>query len=193
MEPGPAHGEEIADHLREAAPRPAEGAPPTTTEAPSTPAAAVRPVQTYEHPTLLTEALETSEKRLLLISPWLRRGVINDAFLAKLKAALERGVVVYLGWGMSASETDSPDADSGLVKELDEFAKAYGGFRFERLGRTHAKVLVCDSRFVVVTSFNWLSFRGDPKRTFRDERGTLVSIPEYVDGQFAEWRSRFGE
>jgi len=45
---------------------------------------------------------------------------------------------------------------------------------------THAKVLVSDSAFAIFTSFNWLSFVGDPKRTFRDERGLLVRKPEVV-------------
>jgi len=55
-----------------------------------------------------------------------------------------------------------------------------------RLGNTHAKVLIKDSEFLAVTSFNWLSFRGDPGRTFRDEQGTLVQQPEYVDNKFDE-------
>ena len=52
-------------------------------------------------------------------------------------------------------------------------------------------MLVCDRTFMVVTSFNWLSFKGDPKRTFRDERGLLVSLPEQIDAQFEELLGRF--
>jgi hypothetical protein len=44
---------------------------------------------------------------------------------------------------------------------------------------------------MVVTSFNWLSFKGDPKRTFRDERGLLVSLAEQIDDQFDEMIRRF--
>jgi phosphatidylserine/phosphatidylglycerophosphate/cardiolipin synthase-like enzyme len=62
-----------------------------------------------------------------------------------------------------------------------------------RLGNTHAKVLISDDRYIIVTSFNWLSFRGDPKRTFRDERGTLVSRAEYVEQQSKSWLARFAE
>ena len=51
-------------------------------------------------------------------------------------------------------------------------------FHMTRLGDTHAKVLVCDSHFSIITSFNWLSFRGDEQLEFRDERGYYVGLPE---------------
>jgi hypothetical protein len=31
-----------------------------------------------------------------------------------------------------------------------------------------------DNEFAAVTSFNWLSFKGDPKHDFRDEQGVLL-------------------
>ncbi|MBD0394663.1 MAG: hypothetical protein ICV52_12615, partial [Microcoleus sp. C1-bin4] len=59
------------------------------------------------------------------------------------------------------------------------------------LGDTHAKILISDVKFAVTTSFNWLSFKGDRDRTFRDERGTLVSDPQKIDELFDSYRSRF--
>lgn len=145
---------------------------------------AVQWVETYEHPKLLRGALRECTSHLLVISPWLRAGVVDGEFLDLLDMALERDVEVYVGWGMSASEAASPDADPAARKELEDRVKRRKNLHFKRLGKTHAKVLICDDRFVVVTSFNWLSFQGDPKRTFRDERGTLVSIKEQVAEQF---------
>jgi hypothetical protein len=60
-----------------------------------------------------------------------------------------------------------------------------------RLGNTHAKVLIKDSDFAAVTSFNWLSFKGDPNRTFRDEQGTLLQEQGLVDQKFNELAGRF--
>ena len=56
---------------------------------------------------------------------------------------------------------------------------------------THAKVLVKDSDFFVITSFNWLSFRGDPSKAFREEWGTIVRDPPLVDDFYAEIIKRF--
>ena len=53
------------------------------------------------------------------------------------------------------------EADRDAEQALRRIADDYSHFHMTRLGDTHAKVLICDSRFSVVTSFNWLSFRGD--------------------------------
>jgi hypothetical protein len=48
-------------------------------------------------------------------------------------------------------------------------------------GDTHAKVLIKDSDFSVVSSFNWLSFKGDPSRTFRDEQDLKVQDANFIE------------
>jgi hypothetical protein len=62
-----------------------------------------------------------------------------------------------------------------------------------RFGDTHAKILVCDSRFSIITSFNWLSFRGDEQLDFRDERGYYVGLQPNVDEVFESYRKRFSD
>lgn len=60
-----------------------------------------------------------------------------------------------------------------------------------KLGDTHAKVLISDSSWAIVTSFNWLSFKGSRKLEFRDERGMYVGLPDKVDELFNEYSIRF--
>ena len=80
------------------------------------------------------------------------------------------------------------DIDDRVLEEFDRLSEQFKfTFVHRRLGNTHAKVLICDKRFLIITSFNWLSFKGDPKRTFRDERGTYVAVPEKIDEQFRDW------
>ncbi len=43
-----------------------------------------------------------------------------------------------------------------------------------------------DDKFAVVTSFNWLSFSGDPSKKPRDEFGFLVTEPDGVEGIFQD-------
>ena len=47
-------------------------------------------------------------------------------------------------------------------------------------------MLVSDHEFSVITSFNWLSYRGDAKDKPRDEYGQLVRKQSYVDQHYAE-------
>ncbi|MEQ8462135.1 hypothetical protein [Coleofasciculus sp. E1-EBD-02] len=57
--------------------------------------------------------------------------------------------------------------------------------------RIAEQTAVSDSKFAIVTSFNWLSFKGDPNRTFRDERGTLVSDSQKIQELFDKEMKRF--
>ncbi len=149
----------------------------------------VRPVPVYEHPKLLESAVVNARNRLLIISPWITPGVMNPKMMKSLSDLLTRGVNVYLGYGISAEITDRDD--NIAVNELQSLAKQFTNFHFVRMGDTHAKVLIKDSDFYVITSFNWLSFKGDPKRTFREEWGTYVGISDHVDEYFNELLHRF--
>jgi hypothetical protein len=137
---------------------------------------AVELVAVYKHPPLLRSALEDAKDRLIIISPWITDAVVDQTFLAKLTDRLRRGVAVHIGYGLGIE-----DKVATAVKKLEKLASEFACFRFLRLGDTHAKILIKDSDWLVTTSFNWLSFRGDPKRTFREEWGTRVAIPEHVD------------
>jgi phosphatidylserine/phosphatidylglycerophosphate/cardiolipin synthase-like enzyme len=130
----------------------------------------------------------------MIISPWIRAKVVNHEFLKRLEELLHRQVAVYIGYGMSDEEThDLFPKDRAARGALHQLARKYGNCCFVRLGNTHAKVLIKDSDFAVVTSFNWLSFKGDPDRTFRDEQGILLQEPELVDQKFNELVVRFDQ
>lgn len=153
----------------------------------------VRPLAVYEHAPLLKRALEEAERRLLIVSPWIRRGVVSAGFMKALRQCVGRGVSVFIGYGIGEDERDEAEWDRAARQELEELARQSKLLRLERLGDTHAKVLIKDSEFFVITSFNWLSFRGDPNQTFREEWGTYVGVRDMVDDYFNQMVSRFPE
>jgi len=148
-----------------------------------------RLLEVHEHPGLLAEALASAQERLLIVSPWIRSGVVNAEFLRDLEILLNRGVEVGIAYGIDDNRVAN-QRDSHAEQELAALAGRHTNFRLVRLGDTHAKVLVVDRRFVVVTSFNWLSFRGDPRRPFRDERGTLVAISAEINRIYDDYSTR---
>ena len=151
----------------------------------------VRMLETFEHPAFLREAITRAEDRLLIISPWVRRSIVDGGFIRSLESRLESAVDVFVGWGITALTETDVDIDPDVLAEFERLAERFQfTFKYRRLGDTHAKVLICDQRFMVITSFNWLSFKGDPRRTFRDERGTFVALPEKIDEQFMSWSRR---
>lgn len=139
----------------------------------------VEMIAVYDHPPLLQEALAKASTRLIIISPWITDAVVDGRFLAQLRLLLDRGVEVHIGYGLGDDVGKPPRA----VEELEKLASARSNFSFVRLGDTHAKILIKDTDWLVTTSFNWLSFKGDPKRTFREEWGTKVAIPRQVEEQ----------
>ena len=149
----------------------------------------VRLLEVHEHPALLDDALTTAEERLLIVSPWIRDAVVNDAFIAKLEALTQKAVEITIAYGIDDGKRGSGN-DSSAEQRLTKLSESKPNFNFVRLGDTHAKILLVDGRFVVVTSYNWLSFRGDPNRPFRDERGTLVTISEEIDRIYHDYITR---
>lgn len=145
-------------------------------------------LETFDHPRYLEKALE-STRRLIIVSPWIRRRVVNDAFVGQLRDLLRRGAEVYVGFGFG-NEADGGD-DREAIRALQRLADEYPKLTFRRFGDSHAKVLISDDAFAIISSFNWLSFLGDPARTFRDERGMLVRRADVVDEVASRLLQRF--
>lgn len=145
---------------------------------------AVRSVDVHEHPQLLAKALNGATRRLLIIAPWVRGAVVNTDFLAALERRLRAGVEVHIGHGYGSDDSGS---DEFALRKLNNLAARYDKqLRIVRLQNTHAKILIFDDQWIT-TSFNWLSFKGDPNRTYRMEEGTLVRITSEVDKAFARY------
>lgn len=153
-----------------------------------------RPLRCHEHPKLLRDALTKSSERLLIISPWITHHVVDDMFIRSLEALLRNDVQVFIGYGL-ADEDGMKGNDKAKQKtpispqaeeELKQLNARFGNLMLKFVGNTHRKLLVTDSRFAVISSFNWLSFKGDPKYKARDEYGYLVSEPIALEDIFKD-------
>lgn len=148
-------------------------------------------LQVYDHPPLLAKALDHTENRLLIVSPWIRANVVNKNFLKRLDILLKKGCDVYIGYGLGETKSDKREWDVDAEKKLQNLANKYKNFRFRRLGDTHAKILISDNKIAANSSFNWLSFKGDPNRTFRDERGSIIYFSPKIDELFESYMYAF--
>lgn len=152
----------------------------------------IRWLEVYEHRPLLENALANSKERLLIISPWIRAGATNRKLIRQIEKLLKTNVKVFIGYGLGEDE-EKREYDLKAEEKIQELAHSYNNFSLKRLGDTHAKILISDKKLAVVTSFNWLSFKGDANREFRDERGTLISEPQKIDELFDSYMKRFNE
>lgn len=176
----------------------AESAPQVATSGPtpvqvgqSAPTPAVETMQTllcHEHPMYLRKALLSAKRRLVIVSPWIRDSVIDWGFLSSLEALLRSGVEVHIGFGIEKADGPKKNAANGKAditpgaeRDLGNLADRFKNFHFIYVGNTHRKSLVCDDEFAVVTSFNWLSYKGDSKGRPRDERGLVFRKKHHVE------------
>jgi hypothetical protein len=139
----------------------------------------VREVETYEMRSILERAMKESRQRLLIVSPWIRAEVVDSDFLDGLSRLLRTGAEVHIGYGID-KEMPKYERDRKAIEELNKLARGHKNMVIGQVGNTHAKVLVTDDT-IVTGSFNWLSFKADRKRTYRQELGTLVHKANYVE------------
>jgi hypothetical protein len=130
----------------------------------------VRHVDTFEHPLFLSQAITEAKTRLLITSPWVKRAVVRKEFIEKLQSAAKRGVQIHIGYGI---DSEAKDCDLDAIEKLEKLAKDFKNVHVACLGSTHAKILIWDNN-EITTSFNWLSFRGDKDRTYRQELGVFL-------------------
>ena len=129
-------------------------------------------IHTLDHRNYLQQSLKAKD-RLLIVSPWITKYVVNDEFLKKLEELLKDNVKVHIIYGIKERFGQSQN-DPVAIDKLRKLSDIFDNFVFKRVDNTHAKNLVCDDQFAIVSSFNFLSFRGDPKLTYRDEVGIVV-------------------
>ena len=137
---------------------------------------AIRFIDTVEHRPFMDQAIAEAKERLLITSPWVRNQVVRDDLMRSLYSAAKRGVKIHIGYGISPN---AEDCDARAIEQLKKFAANNKNVVVGCLGSTHAKILIWDDNSIS-GSFNWLSFRGDKDRTYRQEHSVLVLNQEKI-------------
>ena len=136
------------------------------------------------HEELLERALNEARSRVLIVTPFIRRRLTDARFRNSLADALQRGVDVSIIHGMPSHADQFDDTAhenqriENLVREIGRHAARLKFIRVTQGGSNtageHSKILVCDDRWAVVTSFNWLSFQET------NETGVRIGEPTSV-------------
>lgn len=147
-----------------------------------------RILSTYDHRPLLLDALDNAQNTVVIVSPWIKSGGLNNEVLGRIERALKRNTQVIIGYGISKKE----DSDKWILQRLiDIQKKKYGNkLLLVRLSNTHEKVLIKDNEYMVITSFNWLSFKGDPNKGFRQETGYYTESKDAIKQMKANLSNR---
>ena len=97
---------------------------------------------------------------------------------------MDRGTNVYIGYGYKASHEPKPKKAYEVeaiqnLKSLQEWCNQQQteGHLIVRYYPNHVKLLICDEKFAVNGSFNWLSNAG---RSVNEERSWIVYDREFI-------------
>lgn len=120
-------------------------------------------VQDCQHLDVLKTAIDEAEHELTIVTPWIR-GSEPKRFMRDITSALERGVKVTVIYGFKGDE-ENDNNDAKTEQDLISLLSQYQGSSLITLGQekyvessgTNERILVCDSKFAVVGSWNWLS------------------------------------
>jgi len=142
----------------------------------------LRPIAGRAHRQELTRAFDEAEKSIVILSGWANDRVVDRDFMRRLRRALNRGVNVYVGFGWTspidpAQPSPSELRAKGVLEGLaDEATQPGAGKLYLAKWPNHAKLLVCDDRWAICGSHNWLSNRGFSN----EERSWAIDDPEFV-------------
>jgi hypothetical protein len=150
-----------------------------------------RYLEVQEHRPLFERSLREAKKRLLIISPWIRDSVLNHGRLEKIRQMVERGVDLFIGYGLGEDNKVGRDKGEQAIRYLDQLAQRRKNLHFHELGDTHAKILLMDDSYAVIGSFNWLSFEGSAKRDFREEMSFRINRKDEIERLFQRYLTRF--
>lgn len=125
-------------------------------------------LKTGEHRPLLLSAIDSATVELTIVSAFVAPEAFDRELRRKLFQALKRGVEVRIAWGLGTTGRGR-EADRKRTRgrealaPLEKSAKQAGLTHLLTVKRTetHQKLIICDDKFVVRGSFNWLSYRGE--------------------------------
>ncbi len=121
------------------------------------------PVYDCDHLKILKEAIDQAQEELIIVTPWIR-GTESKLFVNNVVSVLERGVKLTVIYGHKSNE-ENDDNDAKTENNLRYLISQYSGSQLHRLGEgkytesrgTNERILICDTKFAVIGSWNWLS------------------------------------
>ena len=137
------------------------------------------------------DTLNLAQHQILIYSPWVSKGVVDDEFLRLLQNLANRRVTILIGHGISRRQEDEerpipPEVEAKLLAiKTPERLPAIQVFW---LGNSHAKEIIVDGKVHLCGSYNWLSRNN---RLSWGETVYKVTIPNEVQEAYDFLAKRF--
>lgn len=107
------------------------------------------------------ETFFIAEEEINIISPWISETVVDDEFIELLEDTLNRNVTIKILYGIGENNDERNKKSESIASLLiNKFEKYRNLFKIKK-DNIHYKLLLCDDKYLISGSFNFLSFKGD--------------------------------
>ncbi|MEB9525829.1 hypothetical protein P4L13_19425 [Bacillus anthracis] len=133
-----------------------------------------------------------TKRKMLMVSPWISNHVVDREMLERLQKFAKQNKTLYISWGIAKNRNNEDRLPSvELLEQLRGIKHADGTQAvFVRwFGNQHNKEIVVDSKYHLLGSFNWLSYRGD--YDIRHESVVMVNDEKVITDTTAYIEEKF--
>lgn len=134
---------------------------------------------TYDHQKpLLINSLKNAQNIIVIALPYIKLNELNNEILGYIEKALQRGINIFIGYGI---DTTKDKSNLSVQKLLKIQRKRYGeNLHLIRLKHLYEKILIKDNEYIVITTFNWVPFKEELKKGFRQEIGYYTESKDVI-------------
>lgn len=146
-------------------------------------------IEVSEHKRYFFYVLQNAKKHIYIQSPWVREDVLSK-YKDEMQKALQRGVKICIKYGLKPrGKFDKAGIDEKSKDIFKNFAKNYPQIFSLKKDDDHSKILICDEEFMIIGSFNWLSFGGEMKNNekIRKESSTINKNSKEIQNKIQEF------
>ena len=117
---------------------------------------------TYDQKPLLINSLKNAQNIIVIALPYIKLNELNNEILGYIEKALQRGINIFIGYGI---DTTKDKSNLSVQKLLKIQRKRYGeNLHLIRLKHLYEKILIKDNEYIVITTFNWVPFKEELKK-----------------------------
>lgn len=142
-------------------------------------------IQTQEHKKYLKYALENVKREIYIQSPWIRNKIL-EIYKNDIINCLNKGIKVFIKYGLKPiNRFDKVGIDKKEEEFFDDLKAKYPNHFYLKKDNDHSKIVICDDEFMIIGSFNWLSFGGDKDKEgdLRGESSTINTNKNEIEKQ----------
>ena len=143
-------------------------------------------IEVDEHKKYFIYVFENAKNSIYIQSPWINWRTLQ-IYKDHIQNAVKRGVKVTIKYGMKPrNRFDKAGIDEASKKFFSSLDKQL--FRAIETN-DHSKVVICDEDFMIMGSFNWLSFGGGNEKDARGETSSINMNKGEIKKQIEKFKS----